>query len=604
MRPVAFFIMESINMPKMTLIQRFSFLCFIALVFFGVGFGWISSTIMERKFLMRSKQTTANIVSGNVREHFKSNDFRSPKIGSDYDNFFEKMRHISLGPNIERIKIWNKEKYVVWSDDRRLIGKHFPENEALDIALSGKIVSEAGFREKTEHLFEQQFETLHEIYIPIRFKSNIDIETVFEIYQNLNSLYIDIFQQKKVIWTSTILGFTFLYLILIGIISSASRRIESQSRKVAQSEERYRTLVQSAQDGIISIDHTGEIALLNEAAAQMFGYKEEELMNQPFTDLVPEKYNEKHQSEMVCFFNICETPIFGEVIEYVGIRKSGQRFPLEMCLSISRTSNFPTVTAIIRDITERKAIKESLNLAREIQQNLIPRDIPRINGLDIAAKIIYCEETGGDYYDFVEFGVQDQGKLGVVLGDVSGHGISSALLMATVRSSVRQRSFIPGSLSTIVSDVNRQLVHDVKDSSQFITLFFLIINPKNQSLLWVRAGHDPGLFFDPRTNTFENLKGLGLALGVDKNWEYEENKKFGLEKGQIIVLGTDGVWEARNSQGKMFRKESVYEIIQQYNSKSANDIMEAIIKTLRQFQEGTKLEDDMTLVIIKINDDF
>jgi sigma-B regulation protein RsbU (phosphoserine phosphatase) len=152
--------------------------------------------------------------------------------------------------------------------------------------------------------------------------------------------------------------------------------------------------------------------------------------------------------------------------------------------------------------------------------------------------------------------------------------------------------------------VNRQLVHDVKDSSQFITLFFLIINPKNQSLLWVRAGHDPGLFFDPRTNTFENLKGLGLALGVDKNWEYEENKKFGLEKGQIIVLGTDGVWEARNSQGKMFRKESVYEIIQQYNSKSANDIMEAIIKTLRQFQEGTKLEDDMTLVIIKINDDF
>jgi sigma-B regulation protein RsbU (phosphoserine phosphatase) len=363
-------------------------------------------------------------------------------------------------------------------------------------------------------------------------------------------------------------------------------------------------LVQSAQDGIISIDHTGKIALMNEAAAQMFGYKEEELMNQPFTDLVPDKYNEKHQSGMFCFFNTCETTIFGKVIEYVGIRKSGQRFPLEMSLSLSRESSFPTVTAIIRDITERKAIKESLNLAREIQQNLIPKDIPRINGIDIAAKIIYCEETGGDYYDFVEFGLQNQGKLGVVLGDVSGHGISSALLMATVRSSVRQRSFIPGSLSTIVTDVNRQLVHDVKDSSQFITLFFLIINPKNQSLLWVRAGHDPGLFFDPRTNTFENLKGSGLALGVDKNWKYEENEKFGLEKGQIIVLGTDGIWEARNSQGKMFRKESIYEIIQQYNSKSANDIMEAIIKTLRQFQEGTKLEDDMTLVIIKINDDF
>ena len=136
--------------------------------------------------------------------------------------------------------------------------------------------------------------------------------------------------------------------------------------------------------------------------------------------------------------------------------------------------------------------------------------------------------------------------VGIVLGDVSGHGISSALLMATARGFLRQRSALPGSISEVISDINRQLARDVEASGSFMSMFFMVIDKTNKSLKWVRAGHDPAIFYDPNTDKITELKGAGMALGADDNWQYGENEKQNLANGQIIVLGTDGIWEARN----------------------------------------------------------
>jgi sigma-B regulation protein RsbU (phosphoserine phosphatase) len=263
---------------------------------------------------------------------------------------------------------------------------------------------------------------------------------------------------------------------------------------------------------------------------------------------------------------------------------------------------------VINDMTagliERDRMRQSLDLAMEVQQNLLPKDDLSVNGLDIAGKSIYCDETGGDYYDFMTIGESKDEKIGVAIGDVSGHGIPSALLMATVRSSLRQRLSLPGSTAQIVSDVNCQLVRDVEDSGQFMTLFYLTIDPANQKLQWVRAGHDPGIFYDPATDTFEDLKGKGIALGVDEDWQYEMNERIGLVKGQIIVLSTDGVWEAHNRTGEIFGKARLYEIIRQNSVKKAKEIIEAVVIALGQFQKDSAIEDDITLVVIKIEEDF
>ncbi len=172
--------------------------------------------------------------------------------------------------------------------------------------------------------------------------------------------------------------------------------------------------------------------------------------------------------------------------------------------------------------------------------------------------------------------------------------------MAAVRSSLRQRSSLPGGVANIISDVNRQLVHDVEDSGQFVTMFYLTVDPIKMHLQYVRAGHDPAIFYDPNTDAFEELGGTGMALGVDKNWNVKEYSKTALKNGQIIILCTDGIWEARNLQGEMFGKERIYNIIQKNSSLSANEIINIMLSSLKSFQQGAPIEDDITLVVVKI----
>ena len=249
---------------------------------------------------------------------------------------------------------------------------------------------------------------------------------------------------------------------------------------------------------------------------------------------------------------------------------------------------------------EHDMIKQSLGLAREVQQNLLPNTNPQMEKLDIAGRSIYCDETGGDYYDFISGQAVENGQLAVAIGDVSGHGISSALLMATVRSSLRQRLSRPGDAGDIISDVNRQLVQDVEDSGQFMTMFYLNIDTTKMQAQWVRAGHDPAIFYDPLANSFEELAGSGIALGIDENWKYKPYKKTGLKSGQIILLSTDGIWEAFNLKGDMFGKERICDILRKNSSLGADQIINILLASLKNFQQGAQIEDDITLVVIKI----
>jgi sigma-B regulation protein RsbU (phosphoserine phosphatase) len=251
-------------------------------------------------------------------------------------------------------------------------------------------------------------------------------------------------------------------------------------------------------------------------------------------------------------------------------------------------------------LIERDKMRQSLELAKEVQQNFLPKADPEIAGLDIAGQSIYCERTGGDYYDYFELGDHQRGKIGIAVGDVSGHGISAALLMASARSSLRQRALLSGNIAQIISDVNRQLTKDVEESGRFMTLFCSEIDTRTLRIRWVRAGHEPAIFYDPDKNIFEELKGPGMALGVDETWQYEEKQKSGLTRGQIIVFGTDGIWEAHNARGEIFGKEALYEIVRQYADKSAQDMVTAIIDSLDRFRQDVIPEDDVTLVVVKV----
>jgi prolipoprotein diacylglyceryl transferase len=255
----------------------------------------------------------------------------------------------------------------------------------------------------------------------------------------------------------------------------------------------------------------------------------------------------------------------------------------------------------VRTLTsEQERIKKSLQFASQVQQSLLPEADPQIDGLDIAGMSIYCDETGGDYYDYIIHEPKEKGKIEVAIGDVSGHGISSALLMTSLRSHLRQRSAMGGDISSILTDVNYHIAKDVKDSGQFVTLFYLVVDREKRSIQWVRAGHDPAIFYDPLTNGFSLLEGPGIALGVIGDWQYEEYGKPNLLPGQIIFLGTDGIWEATNKNGEMFGKQRIYDVIRKNVSGKAVEILEALLADLMSFKGNGSLDDDLTMLTIKI----
>jgi sigma-B regulation protein RsbU (phosphoserine phosphatase) len=205
-----------------------------------------------------------------------------------------------------------------------------------------------------------------------------------------------------------------------------------------------------------------------------------------------------------------------------------------------------------------------------------------------------------DYFDFLEDMECQENRFTAVVGDVTGHGVDAALLMTTARALLRMRASQCGEISQIVTEMNQHLTQDILNTGRFMTMFYLSVDVENKSVAWVRAGHDPALIYDPDTDEFEELKGAGLALGIDESHRYEENMKSGLVRGQVIAIGTDGIWETFSQDGEMFGKARFREIIRKNAQMDAKDIIDAIYREIDVFSRGLKKKDDITLVIVKI----
>jgi sigma-B regulation protein RsbU (phosphoserine phosphatase) len=223
-----------------------------------------------------------------------------------------------------------------------------------------------------------------------------------------------------------------------------------------------------------------------------------------------------------------------------------------------------------------------------------------VSGLDIAGRSIYCDETGGDYYDFIPLPEMGKNVIGIAVGDVVGHGIGAALLMTTVRAFLHSKASEPGGLSRLISKVNRLLCADTHETNSFATLFFTAVDPDERKIHWVRAGHDPALIYSPSCDAFEELRGAGIALGVDDEYVFPEYTFSDWTEGQIMVIGTDGIWETENPRSEAFGKARLKEIIRRNSHLSAREMVEAITDELAAFRQTAPQWDDATMAVVKI----
>ena len=254
---------------------------------------------------------------------------------------------------------------------------------------------------------------------------------------------------------------------------------------------------------------------------------------------------------------------------------------------------------MIPELKERVNLKNSLEVAQEVQQSLLPSEPPAFPGTDVAATSSYCDETGGDYYGFIPRSTDAGEGLVVAVGDVSGHGMQAALLMASVRAYLRSQLHGGADLDEAVARVNELVTDDVEGTGRFMTIFLLEL--VNGGARWVRAGHDPAMLYDPETDAFEYLLGDGLPLGVTHDVTFEVGSRESLKSGQCIVIGTDGIWEMQSESGEMFGKERLKEVIRQGVGDTSAQLIKRLVEALDAFRGNAAQLDDMTIAVVKIS---
>lgn len=262
-----------------------------------------------------------------------------------------------------------------------------------------------------------------------------------------------------------------------------------------------------------------------------------------------------------------------------------------------------TFNGMAPKLAERLRLKQDMLLAMEVQQNLLPKAPPDLPGLSVAGSTNFCDETGGDYFDYLRLPSDDDGVCDVIVGDATGHGVAAALFMATGRALLRAgRGGRPGP-AALLTLANGLLWQDTMESGRFLTLYCLRLEggglaPEGR-LTWSRAGHDPALLYDPASDAFEELLGPGLPLGVLPDYVYEQQSHPGLAPGQILAIGTDGIWEAKNPDGDMYGKDRFRKVLRDHAQAPAAAIVAAVHADVAVFQAGAARDDDITLVVIK-----
>lgn len=258
-----------------------------------------------------------------------------------------------------------------------------------------------------------------------------------------------------------------------------------------------------------------------------------------------------------------------------------------------------TTPAHIKRITERERMAKELEIARQVQMRLLPKESPNIPGCDIAGICIPAKEVGGDYYDFI---MMHERQVGIVIGDVSGKGVPAAIYMTLTKGIFQSHAEEHISPRDVLVKVNGLMYRTIERGS-FVSMFYAILDVKNLTLRYSRAGHNPAIYIQRSNGHFSMLEPEGIALGLEEGAVFTQvirEQEIKLKKGDLLIFYTDGFTEAMNKHLEEYGEERLLKVIKANEEKPAKEIIEAVCRDVQSFVKDYPQHDDMTMVVVKI----
>ncbi|MFI5007521.1 MAG: SpoIIE family protein phosphatase [Solirubrobacterales bacterium] len=265
---------------------------------------------------------------------------------------------------------------------------------------------------------------------------------------------------------------------------------------------------------------------------------------------------------------------------------------------------FNEVTAKFRaaqgHLIEQERLQQEMQVAQEIQQMLLPRNVPELEGFELGSLYRAAKEVGGDYYDFLPV---DDRTVGVVVADVSGKGVPGSLVMTMIRTALRMEARGNRSASDVMAKMNAFVTEDMK-KGMFVTMFYVVLDSVNRVVSYASAGHNPMILYRGETDATYFLKPKGIPVGIDVPDEDLFRKTISVEKltlrqDDMLVIYTDGITEAMNAERDQFGEARLLSAIKRYGHMTAQEFADALNREIQEFTGGAPQNDDITLVAIK-----
>jgi sigma-B regulation protein RsbU (phosphoserine phosphatase) len=244
---------------------------------------------------------------------------------------------------------------------------------------------------------------------------------------------------------------------------------------------------------------------------------------------------------------------------------------------------------------ELQQLQDELEMSQVIQRGLLPAEIPFVAGMSIAAFSRPAQIVGGDYFDFLDF---KDGTHGFVMADVSGHGVSAGMFVSSLQTAFH--TLVPDADSplSVLERINRLYIHNIHVTT-FVTIFLGKYNPQTRTMTYANAGHNSAYLYRMATNEEIWLRPTGPAIGLSERF-FINCEDVQLEPGDILLLYTDGITEAADSQGSLWGEDRLAEIIRQNTDASSEQLIQMIMSALKEHTKGSPLADDVTLIVSKL----